>query len=127
MKQLMTVISGALLMTLSAPQVMAESVNDQVAAFRAERNFIDRAYNRCNELVAQKYRDQLYGPNAVNGEKRKPIEAALENEWSVCKANHTRKASTLYEKQSPEVHAFYAQRSSTLKKDAIAIDKEATR
>ncbi|EMF0717952.1 hypothetical protein V2E67_002129 [Citrobacter freundii] len=122
---LSTVALAAL--TLSAHEAMADSVNDQVATFRAERHFIDRAYIRCNERVAEKYRSQLYGLNAVNGNARKPVEAAADAEREVCKVNHTRKATALFDKQSPEVHAFYKQRSAELKAEANKIDEEAVR
>lgn len=114
-------------MTFGAQQALADSITDQVETFRAERLLLDRALVRCNEIVADKFRSQLYGLNAVNGEARKPIEAAANTERNACKANWSRKASALYDKQSQEVHAYYNQRSAMLKAEKYKIDEEAVR
>lgn len=108
-----------------AQRALAGSVNDQVEAFRAERHILDGALVRCNELVAEKYQSQLYGLNAVSGEARKPIEVAANAASESCKVEWARKAQALFDKQSPEVKAFYKQRSEELKAQSVKVDGEA--
>lgn len=108
-------------------QAMADSVTDQITAFRADRHVLDSALVRCNELVAEKYQVQLYGLKAVNGEARKPIEAAADADKAMCRENWTQKAQALYEKQSTEVKEFYKQRSAELKVADTKINEEAAR
>lgn len=77
--------------------------------------------------MAEKYQAQLYGLNAVNGEVRKPIEAAADKEHATCKTNCTHKAQVLFEQQSPEVKEFYKQLSAQLKVADAKLNEEAAR
>ncbi|WP_435343437.1 hypothetical protein [Enterobacter roggenkampii] len=123
-------IIGALVLAgvgVGAQQAFADSVNEQVNAFRTERHFLDRALTRCTELVAEKYQTQLYGLNAVNGEARKQIEAAAAADKAMCRENWTHKSQALFEQQSPEVKAFYKQRSAELKVADAKLNEEAAR
>lgn len=127
MKKILIVAVALASLSFGAQQALADSVTDQVETFRTERHTLDRALIRCNELVAEKYHTQLYGLNAVNGEARKSIEAATDADRATCKANWTRKASALFDKQSPEVKAFYKQRTEELKAEDAKVSAEAMR
>lgn len=127
MKKMMISAMALAGVAFGVQQAMADSVTDQVTAFQSERHFLDSALIRCNDLVAEKYQSQLYGLNAVNGDARKPIEAAADAERATCKTNWTHKAQALFEQQSPEVKAFYKQRSAELKVADAKLNEEAAR
>ncbi|EMD0638901.1 hypothetical protein VPZ60_004317 [Salmonella enterica] len=125
MKKVILAVLAAAALTGCAPK--ADTTMEQVGKFRAERDLLNRAYQRCQENVDAKYHDRLFGPGNLEGAKRAASLEQSKNDKAVCKANWERKAQALWEAQSPEVFAYYSARRAEVKKLFKAVADEATR
>ncbi|HDR2753277.1 MULTISPECIES: hypothetical protein [Enterobacter] len=122
------IISVLLALTLIGCAVKQhDTLGDELSQFRATRSFYNKALLRCNYLVTEKYHSRLYGFTPLEGAERREVEAAARADYATCATNYNRKATALWEAQSPEVHAFYKKSSAELHQEFERVKAEAQR
>lgn len=101
------ILAALMASTLIGCATKDDGLGDQLVQFRAERKFYDLANLRCHELVNQQFHQQLFGEGHLEGPARLEAVNSARAEHAVCTKTHEQKAAELWEKQTPEVHAFY--------------------
>ncbi|ELK5289430.1 hypothetical protein Q6670_004098 [Salmonella enterica] len=123
-KVLLAVLAAA---ALSGCAAKTDTTYENVGKFRAERNLIDRGYQRCKENVDAKYHEALFSKGHLEGVKRAAALDMSQNEKAVCKINWERKAQALWAHQPADVLAYYEARRKEIHAEIDAINAEAER